>query len=150
MAKYAYPAIFTPAKADEGGYVITFPDFDGATQGEDLTDAIEMATDYLNCTICDYEDEKNEIPRATNINKLKVPQNGFVNMILADTEAYKEVIERENNPIRYARKKAKLNIKQLADLLEAPYRTVQEWNAGRKRPALWVEKLVIEKIESVM
>ena len=48
------------------------------------------------------------------------------------------------------REKAKLNIKQLADLLGAPYRTVQDWNRGKTFPPKWVEKLVIEKIESVM
>ncbi|MBO6245751.1 MAG: helix-turn-helix transcriptional regulator [Anaerovibrio sp.] len=86
---------------------------------------------------------------ATPIKEIKAPEGGFVSMILADTVAYQDVIERENNPIKYARKKAKMNIKQLADLLGAPYRTVQEWNAGRRMPPKWVEKLVIEKIESV-
>ena len=46
MAKFTYPAIFEKDKA-EGGYVVTFPDWDGATQGETITDAMEMATDYL-------------------------------------------------------------------------------------------------------
>ena len=69
-------------------------------------------------------------------------------MILADTVAYKAVMERENNPIKYAMKKAGVNIKQLANLLKAPYRTVQEWNAGRRMPPAWVQKLVIEKIEA--
>ena len=44
---------------------------------------------------------------------------------MADTVAYQEVIDRENNPIKYAMKKAGLNIKKLSLLLDAPYRTVQ-------------------------
>lgn len=32
----------------------------------------------------------------------------------------------ENNLIKYARKKAGLNIKKLSELLGAPYRTVQD------------------------
>jgi len=41
-----YPALFEPAK--EGGFVITFPDWDwGVTQGEDNADAIDMARDAL-------------------------------------------------------------------------------------------------------
>ncbi|MBE6100278.1 MAG: type II toxin-antitoxin system HicB family antitoxin [Anaerovibrio sp.] len=147
MAKYSYPAIFTPA--EESGYVITFLDFAGATQGEDVTDAIVMATDYLNCVLCDLEDDNAVIPQATDIKTVRAPKNGFVNLIVADTDMYREVLLKENNPIKYAREKAKLNIKQLADLLGAPYRTVQEWNAGRRMPPKWVEKLVIEKIESI-
>ena len=41
-----YPALFDPAK--EGGFVITFPDWDwGVTQGENEADAREMARDAL-------------------------------------------------------------------------------------------------------
>jgi antitoxin HicB len=41
-----YPALFESAQ--EGGYVITFPDWDwGVTQGEDEADAIDMARDAL-------------------------------------------------------------------------------------------------------
>ena len=68
---------------------------------------------------------------------------------LEDTAAYQEVIDRENNPIEYARKKAGLNIKQLAELLHAPYRTVQDWNTAQHMPPKWVQSLIIEKIESV-
>ena len=49
---------------------------------------------------------------------------------------------------KYARKKAGLNMKKLADLLGAPYRTVQDWNAGRRMPPDWVQRLIIEKIEA--
>jgi antitoxin HicB len=41
-----YPALFEPA--EEGGFVITFPDWDwGVTQGEDEADALDMAQDAL-------------------------------------------------------------------------------------------------------
>jgi antitoxin HicB len=41
-----YPALFDPA--EEGGFVITFPDWDwGVTQGEDEADALDMARDAL-------------------------------------------------------------------------------------------------------
>ena len=39
----------------------------------------------------------------------------------------------KENLIREARLKAGLSIKELADMLGAPYRTVQEWNAGRSQ-----------------
>ena len=71
-----------------------------------------------------------------------------MSLVAADTDAYREIIERENNPIKYARKQAGLNIKMLAELLGAPYRTVQEWNAGRRLPPPWVQRLIVEKIEA--
>jgi antitoxin HicB len=41
-----YPALFEPA--EEGGFVVTFPDVKGAiTQGDDEREAIEMAEDAL-------------------------------------------------------------------------------------------------------
>ena len=44
--KYVYPAIFYAAK--EGGYVVEFPDVQGAvTQGDTLYEAMEMAEDAL-------------------------------------------------------------------------------------------------------
>ena len=146
MAKYAFPAVFAPA--EEGGYLVTFPDLGNCfTDGDTVEDSLENATDALNLMLVDEVPEK--IPNPTPIEQIVAPAGGFVSMVLADTVAYQEVIDRENNPIRYARKKANLNIKQLADLLGAPYRTVQEWNAGRRMPPKWVEKLVVEKIESV-
>ncbi|MDY6053841.1 MAG: helix-turn-helix domain-containing protein [Anaerovibrio sp.] len=53
----------------------------------------------------------------------------------------------DSNPIKEAREKAGLSIKELSDLLGAPYRTVQEWNAGRSKPVDWAERLIIEKLE---
>ena len=43
--------------------------------------------------------------------------------------------------------KAGLNIKGLAELLHAPYRTVQDWNAGKRMPPTWMPNLIVEKIE---
>ena len=51
------------------------------------------------------------------------------------------------NPLKAARIKAGLNIKQLAELLNAPYRTVQEWNAGRHLPPSWMARLIVAEIE---
>ena len=52
----------------------------------------------------------------------------------------------ENNPLKEAREKAGLNIKQLAELLEAPYRTVQDWNAGKHLPPAWMTKILVDEI----
>ena len=146
MAKYVYPAVFAPAA--EGGYVVTFPDWEGVTQGDTVAEAIEMAADFLGLAAWTAESNVQELPAATALEKVVAPQHGFVNLIAVDTDVYAEIIERENNPIKYARKKAGLNMKKLADLLGAPYRTVQDWNAGRRMPPDWVQRLIIEKIEA--
>ena len=146
MAKYIYPAVFTPA--EEGGYIVTFPDWSGATQGEDKVDAMEAADDFLGLTCWTAEQEGYAIPSSTDPSAIAIPDGGFVNLIMADTVAYQEVIDRENNPIKYAMKKAGLNIKKLSLLLDAPYRTVQDWVAGKRMPPSWCQKLIIEKIET--
>ena len=146
MAKFIYPALFTPV--EEGGFVVTFPDWGGATQGEDKVDAMEAANDFLGLACWTALSEGYTIPSPTAPQDIIIPDGGFVNLIMADTVAYNEIMERENNPIKYAMKKAGLNIKKLSELLEAPYRTVQDWVAGRKKPPAWRQKLIIEKIEA--
>jgi antitoxin HicB len=48
-----YYALFEPA--EEGGYVITFPDLNrGATQGDSESDALSMAADFLECIVYLY------------------------------------------------------------------------------------------------
>lgn len=51
------------------------------------------------------------------------------------------------NPIKAARIAAGLNIKQLAELLGAPYRTVQDWNSGLHLPPEWMARLIVAEIE---
>lgn len=46
-----------------------------------------------------------------------------------------------------ARQAAGLSIKGLADLLGAPYRTVQNWCDGSRVPPAWLQRLIVEKIE---
>ena len=61
MAKYAYPAIFTPE--DGGGFSIDFPDLEGChTCGDSLEDGIEMAEDALALVLYGYETGDREIP----------------------------------------------------------------------------------------
>ena len=61
MAKYAYPAIFTPE--EDGSYSINFPDLEGCyTCGDCLEDGIEMAADALALVLYGYEKDGREIP----------------------------------------------------------------------------------------
>ncbi|RRD39276.1 type II toxin-antitoxin system HicB family antitoxin [Leptotrichia sp. OH3620_COT-345] len=66
-----YPAIFH--KAVEGGYVVIFPDLNnGATQGETLEEAIEMAQDYIGTYLYDDFLNGNELPKASSIEDIKI------------------------------------------------------------------------------
>ena len=71
-----YPAIFH--KTIEGGYIVVFPDFDdGATEGQTLGQAIEMAEDYIGTYLYDDFIKGNELPKASDINKisLEIPED---------------------------------------------------------------------------
>ena len=58
-----YPALFDPA--EEGGFVVTFPDFDwGITQGDDEEEAREMALDALLTMVQEHIRRGEDLPRA--------------------------------------------------------------------------------------
>ncbi len=48
--------------------------------------------------------------------------------------------------IKEARIKAGLTQRDMTTLLLVPYRTVQDWEANRRKPPIYVEKLVVEKL----
>jgi len=57
-----YPAIFEPA--EEGGFVVTFPDIPEAiTQGEDVDDAMLHAADALETALDFYFDAQRIVPK---------------------------------------------------------------------------------------
>ncbi len=86
MAKYVYPAVFTP---EDGGYSVVFRDLEGCyTCGDNLADAIMMAEDVLALTLWDYEQDKKEIPVPTDMRSIDLKNDEFVNQIYADTEEY--------------------------------------------------------------
>ena len=97
MAKYIFPAVFTWSDEDKT-YYVTFPDVDGCfTDGATVTEAMENADDVLNLMIHHMETTGMDIPKATALEDVPAPGKGFVNLIMADTVAYQEVIDRENN-----------------------------------------------------
>ncbi len=51
------------------------------------------------------------------------------------------------NKIKSARLDAGMTIKEMAEYLGAPYRTIQDWNNGTRKPPEWIADLVIEKIK---
>ena len=92
MAKYIYPAVFTP---EENGFFINFPDFESCyTQGKTLSDGISMAEDVLSLVLTRFEDEKRAIPSASQINDLAfdAKDGSFATYISCDTAVYRRLM----------------------------------------------------------
>ena len=90
MAKYVYPAIFTPE--EDGSYSIVFPDLEGCyTGGDNLEDGIEMAEDALALVLYGYEKDGREIPAPSARSAFSVSGNDFVNFIACDTMKYRKM-----------------------------------------------------------
>lgn len=90
MAKYVYPAIFTPE--EDGGFSIIFPDLEGCyTCGDDLTDGMEMAKDALSLVLYGYETEHREIPAPSPLSAFEIADGQFVNYVACDTLAYRKM-----------------------------------------------------------
>ena len=89
MAKYVYPAVFTPE--ENGMYSVDFPELEGCyTCGEDLADALYMAEDVLALTLYHYEKEKRPVPSPSNRTALNIKNDEFVNMVICDTLYYQK------------------------------------------------------------
>ena len=90
MAKYAYPAIFTPE--EDGSFSIVFPDLEGCyTCGDSLEDGIEMAEDALALVLYDYEKDARPIPVPSAPATLSLSEKDFVNYIACDTMEYRKM-----------------------------------------------------------
>lgn len=91
MAKYIYPAIFTPE--GNGQFSIYFPDIENCfTCGDNLEDGISMAEDVLSLTLTHLEDKGHEIPVASVINDLTTENGAFATYISCDTTAYRRLM----------------------------------------------------------
>ena len=90
MAKYAYPAVFTPEIG--GGYSVYFPDIEGCyTQGDDMADAIFMAEDALELMLYEYEESGEKIPNPSSPKDIELNDGEIVSYVSADTLKYRKV-----------------------------------------------------------
>ena len=151
MAKYYYPIIFFK---DEDQFVAIAPDINRenggiATQGDSLMQATYWITDAIGTWFDDGENgvAEKDYPAPSKISELDLseyPADAIVNIVEFDPEVWKATV----NPIRKAREAAGLSIKELSNLLGAPYRTVQDWNSGARKPPAWLQKLIVDKIQN--
>ena len=90
--KYVYPAVFEVA--DEGGYVVYFPDLQtGATQGENLIECMDAAEKFLGDAMCFIEDEKRDIPCPSVMSDIKARNGDVLTLISVDTMEYRRKYE---------------------------------------------------------
>ena len=66
--KNSYPIILMP---DHVGYVVYIPDFGINTEGDTLTEAIEMARDAIGVVGIDMEDDGENLPEPTAISEVR-------------------------------------------------------------------------------
>lgn len=90
MARYVYPAIFT--KETNGQYSVEFPDLEGCyTCGDDIGEAIKMAEDALALTLYEYENDKRDIPKPSDLTSIAIGDTAFANYVMADTMEYRKM-----------------------------------------------------------
>lgn len=85
--KNTYPIVLIP---DEVGYVVYVPDFDINTEGDNLTEAIEMARDAIGIIGIDYEDDKKPLPVPTELSKIEHKANEIVTLVDVDFTEYRK------------------------------------------------------------
>ncbi|MBP3691168.1 MAG: type II toxin-antitoxin system HicB family antitoxin [Schwartzia sp.] len=85
--KYVYPAIFE--EAQEGGYIVTFPDIGGATEGDTIEDALAMAEDALCFALACMEDDHDKVPTPTSPFQIELKERQFISLVKANTNTYR-------------------------------------------------------------
>ncbi len=76
MRKLFYPAIF---HTEEDGFWVSFPDFpECLTEGDDMTQAYEMAVDALGLAITSRQEEREEIPQPSKPDNIQVDDGVLV------------------------------------------------------------------------
>ena len=94
MAKYVYPAIFSPS--EDGGFTVSFPDVSGCyTEGDTLAEAIEQAKDALCLMLYDLEEREESIPVPTRINDVVTESGDIVSIVACDTLEYRKFFDKK-------------------------------------------------------
>jgi predicted RNase H-like HicB family nuclease len=86
--KYVYPACFYPET--DGRYSAVFVDFDLATFGDDLADAVYMASDAAAGRILAMLEDGEKLPVPSEAKMIKPEDpNGFVSLVYIDLDSLK-------------------------------------------------------------
>ena len=98
--KNTYPIVLTP---EEKGFTVFIPDFNINTQGDDLTEAIEMARDAIGLMGIDMQDDGEVIPTPSIAKHIKTSEVEMVSLVDVDFEEY-----RRKNDMRVVKKNCTL------------------------------------------
>ena len=94
--KNSYPIVLMP---DKIGYVVYVPDFNINTEGDTLTEAIEMARDAIGLIGIELEDRKEQLPSPTAINEVQKENDGdIVTLVDVDFAEYRR--QNDMRPVR--------------------------------------------------
>jgi predicted RNase H-like HicB family nuclease len=86
--KYAYPACFY--QEDDGRFSVVFTDFELATFGDGLADAMRMAADAGAGRILSMLNDGEKLPQPSNIKNIRLEDSsGFASMVYIDLENFK-------------------------------------------------------------
>ena len=150
---YEYPAVFYN---DEGKIAFHFYDIEELHSfGDNLDEAIMAAQEILADYFWEQEQADTIHTVPTSVEDVEVKALQVVKMITADTDKYAAELDTLNeraailnaeNPIRELLNRRRMKIKELADMLEMPYRTLQDNALGKSKMPRWVLKLVVDKV----
>ena len=100
--KLVYPVVLYPSGVP-GGYTVLCPDMPGlVTEGRDLPEALDMATDAASGWVLTELEEGRNPPHASNIADVKPEESdGIVTLISLDMDAYAE---------KYGKKSVRKNV----------------------------------------
>lgn len=85
--KAVYPILLTH---DEPGFIVYVPDFNINTEGNDLTEAIEMARDAISVAGLVMENENQMLPEPSDINAVKKEsESDIVTLVDVDFDEYR-------------------------------------------------------------
>ena len=87
--RIAYPIVISK---EEDGYFVEIPDFDIATQGEDIADAMAMARDAIGLMGIDMEDDGKQLPVPNSV-KFEAGASDIVTLVDVDFVEYRRRVD---------------------------------------------------------
>ena len=98
--KNSYPIVLTP---EEKGFTVYIPDFNINTEGDDITEAIEMARDAIGLMGIDMEDDGKVLPNPRTLKSVSASEGDIVSLVDVDFAQY-----RRKNEMRAVKKNCTL------------------------------------------
>ena len=98
--KNTFPIILTQEKI---GYTVFIPDFEINTEGDNLTEAIEMARDAIGLMGIDMEDDGKALPTPRDISDISAETTDIITLVDVDFSEY-----RRKNEIKTVKKNCTL------------------------------------------